>query len=771
MKLSISWVFDHIDADWKKLDINDLIKRFNQMVAEIEGFTKLSIDLVPFTLAHVTRTDEKQTALFSQEWQQECLAPGRKGIQIGQLFLIKKTQKGFDWALATDLGSGKDAILPALFCDESEVAGAWKNSFETEDYILELDNKSVTHRPDMWGHRGFAREIAAMFDMPLKPASQFLADKKVTQYTKTVPATKTNPCAIDMQAPLVCKRLAGMYLDNVVTQPSLLWMVHRLVRVDARPIEAIVDMTNYVMLEWGQPMHAFDMAQLPTNRLVPRMARMGESLVLLDGQTVELTPEDLVISDGDKALALAGVMGGRDSGISASTTSIIVESACFDAVTIRRTATRYKKRTEASARFEKSLDPNQNTQAVARFLKLMHDAKIKAVESDEIFSVGDPAQESTIVIAHDVIEKRLGVVLSPEFVYNMLTKLEFKVAVTNGIYTITIPTFRATKDIRIKEDIIEEIGRFYGYTNLAPELPKLQLRPAELGWVYRQRTIKQLLAHTAKMRELYSYAFFDEEFLNHVAWQPKDTLEVQSPVSENWRRLATSLVPGLLKAVTTASSEHDALRFFELGRTWHASADVVEKKSLAGVFFDKKNVDFYDAKALLQPLFDALKLSVEWVKVNQPTSPWYAPYQTAELFYNGTKIGVAGKMHPTFLQAVCQGDAFIFELDADFLLTHQPALERCTRECKYPGMVRDISMLVARDTTVDMILHSIAQVNTKISSVTLQDFFEKEEWPDQRAMTFRFVISDQERTMTKEEADVIWDAVAVQVKAVGAVIR
>lgn len=772
MKLSLAWVFDHIDADWKKVDITHLITQFNKVVAEIEGVEKISLDLAPFSLAQVRHVDAQNSTVFSAEWNQEYTLPApRKGCQVGSVYMIKKDGQAIAWATALDLGSGKDMALPALRVPESELKGSWKNAFEVHDYIIELDNKSVTNRPDMWGHRGFAREIAAMLELPFKSQDLFLADKKITQYTNTVPSSATNPIAITNKAPHAAKRFAGMYFADVQAQPSVLWMMHRLVRIDARPIDALVDMTNYAMYDWGQPMHAFDAAAIEGGSLVPRMAKNKETLTLLDGETIELTDQDLVVADAHKPLGLAGIMGGKYSGISATTKAILLESACFDATTIRISSVRYRKRTEASARFEKSLDPNNNTSALRRFVKLMRDAKIRAVESDEIFSLGDPVAPLLITIEHSFIEKRLGVTIAPEFIQTALKRLDLGIEYAQGIYSVSVPAFRSTKDVRIKEDIVEEVGRFYGYMAIDPQLPYLQLKPADLTWVYRQRTIKNIMAHAMQMRELYSYAFFDEEFLAQIKWNPGSTLEVKSPVSENWRRLVTTLIPGLLKAVVTNSAEHEALRFFEGGRVWHVGDAIREKKSVAGIMYDKKGVDFYAAKAELHKVFHALKCDVQWVKVAAPEYPWYAPYQTAHLMHNGTKVGIAGKIHPTFFAALCPGDAFVYELDADFMLHFKQSLVRYESGSKYPDMVRDISMLIGRTISAESIGSAIASVDAKIISVSLLDFFEKEEWPDQRAMTFRFVISDKERTMTKEEADSIWDCVAHALKNRGATIR
>lgn len=777
MKLSIAWIFDHIEADWKSIDIPDLAARFNQITAEIEGFEKITLDLAPFSLGTVRAIGADSVTVFSPEWNETITLPARKDASVDAWYIIKKGAKNQRWATLQDLKSDKEGIMPAVYVEESQRTGGWKKSFETEDYIIELDNKSVTHRPDMWGHRGFAREVAAILGLPLKNEKEFLAEYPVHEYQDKVPKSASNPIEIKIEAPQACKRFAGMYLRGVHNQPSHIWMAHRLARIDAKPIDMIVDTTNYVMYDLGQPMHAFDAAKIVTNTLIPRMAKNQEKITLLDGDTVELTSEDLVISDGPTPLALAGVMGGQNSGINKNTSTVLIESACFDAATVRRTSARYRKRSEASARFEKSLDPNQNVAAIQRFLKLMADAHVPFNPSPEIFSLGARAQETTIELSHEFIEKRLGNPIESAYVQALLEKLAFTVSVNKKNqdirYTIMVPTFRGTKDIKIKEDIIEEIGRFVGYTTMQAQLPALRIAPHDLHWVYQRRAIKQLMAHTLQMRELYTYAFFDEEFLATVLkWQPGKTLEVQSPVSENWRRLATTLMPNLFKAVVSNSAEHEKLAFFELARIWESEKNIIERKSLAGIFYSQKSpINFYDAKSQLTVMFDALKLPVEWNKVEVPEFPWYMPYQTAHIMHEGKKIGIAGKVHPSTMQQLCHGDAFIFELDADFLLAYKQPLKQFVAPSKYPEIVRDISMLIPRQESVSVISNRIETVSSKIVSVSLIDFFEKEEWPNQRATTFRFVISDKEKTMTKEEADVIWESVASVLKSMGAVIR
>lgn len=778
MKLSINWIFDHIQGSLKNYDIQDLIKRLSATTAEIEAVKKITIDLDTLTLARVTKQAGDSVTLESGEWKKEFVLEGGSRLVKDAVYLIKKEQKQYRLATMVDLGAEKEGVLPALACSDEEFKGSWKQSVETEDYTVTLDNKAVTHRPDLWGHRGFARELAAILGLSLKPEEYFLAAKPIKHFGLRAPESSTNPYTIEIADTRVCKRLAALHISSCNYKPSLMQTVFRLARIDARAIDAIVDATNYVMYDFGQPMHAFDAHKIEGNKLVAQAARDGEKLVLLDGEEITLTAADCIIGDGNKALALAGIMGGAQSGVSAHTKSLLLESANFDATAIRLTAARYKKRTEASARFEKSLDPNQNTQVLLRFLKLLDDAQITYSASSSIISLGDLAQEKAITVTNDFIVKRLGSPVAADMVVKILTALGFGVRAFPGIsdtqFDITVPTYRSTKDVSIKEDIVEEVGRFVGYAHIVPQLPTRQMAPLDHSRIRVTRAIKNHCAFALGMRELYTYAFFDEDFIRRVEFDPQNTVTIKNPVSENWKRLVTSLVPHLLKNVEINITKQDRLRFFEVGRVWslHNKTEITERGALA--YIDcayKSTIDFYDAKAQLQTLFDLLHVPVLWRKPQTPVAPWYDEHQTGELLVDNIVIGYAGKLSPVFLANVCEGECFAVELDMEFLLSYTSAERMFMPLPKYQTVSLDISMIVPHAVTVDSLESTIVQADARVCDIALVDFFEKPEWGDRRSVTLRFVLVDEHKTMTKEEIDDVWNSVVQSVKTLGAEIR
>jgi len=471
-------------------------------------------------------------------------------------------------------------------------------------------------------------------------------------------------------------------------------------------------------------------------------------------------------------------MGGAQSGISSKTTSILLESAHFDPTSIRRSSARYRKRTEASMRFEKNLDPHQNIDAITRFLFLLNSAGVEYTTSSSIVSLGILPQPKTIMVPHAFIESRLGIIIKPERVVSILENIGFNVtqSAEEDIieYNIIVPSFRATKDVKIPEDIVEEVGRYIGYDSLPRVMPAIQLRPSDLHAPYTTRAIKKFLSYGLLMHELYGYSFFDESALRALAWQPVDAVEITNPVSENYTRLVTTLQPHLLKAIADNSVHHNALRFYEWGRIWHMHGDdIIEQKSLSGIIFEEA-FNFYHGKTLLSRLFDMLHMDVAWTVYHGTAYPWLSAHQTATLMHNGKPIGVAGMVDESihhYLSPASVASAFIFELNADYLLQYRKPLVRFTPLSKYPSVRRDVSLLISNTLSAQSLISLIKDVDKRIEEVTLIDFFSKSDWKDQKAMTFHVELCDKEKTLVADEVEEIWKRVIAQLQQQGAVIR
>lgn len=783
MKVSLSWIFDHIGSNWKKHDAAKIVARFNQVTAEIESFEKVSIDLSSVFAGKVKDVEKEHIVLSVDELGKEVELPHRpKSVKKGDYFLLASDKKTFKWATCKSVGLDKDGLLTEFFISDKDAKGDWKKSFECEDVIFDVDNKSLTHRPDMWGHRGFAREVAAFLELEFRDKKEFLDDTVQNMDSKIGP---NKSFSVEIAAPKACLRFAGLHISSIENRPSDLFIASRLIKVGIRPINAIVDLTNYVMLDWSQPVHAYDANKIKDKKLIARMAKKGEKITLLDGKQLELDPQDLVIADSSKPVGLAGIMGGVGDSIETETNSVLFESAHFDSSCIRRTSLRHGIRTDSSSRFEKKLDPNQITDAVQRFVMLIKKLGIKHEINGNMICIGEPFKEKTIGVLHSFLEKRSGVKLKKDEVIESLTRLGFTVSCSpekmekDLLYTILIPSFRGAKDIEIKEDILEEVIRYFGFDNIALTLPAIKKMPHDSTPMFRMRKIKEFLVNSAKMTEQKNYFYYDEEFLKSVGLDFENCLQIKNPVSENNVRLASSLLPNLFKNIMQNCPNENSLSFFEEGRICRiANESVIEEKNLAGIFFEKrKDVNFYFGK---QVVTDFLKIcgmeEVEWRRIDEryKSSPWIMPNQSAEIFFNQVKVGVAGKIDNAFLDKIGglpESSAFFFDINLELLLSRMPEDKIYSPISKFQESTFDLCFMIPLSLTVSSLEGLLLDSNDFIKRVELIDFFENESWADKRSVAFRIWVDHPEKTLLKEEIEDVRNNALKVAKDMGASLR
>lgn len=769
MKLSLSWICDHLKIDQKDINVEHLIKRLNQTTAEIEAVAHVKIKVDSFHLVRILSIEEDKIIAQNVENDEKIVLDLKKDFIPGQMALIFKENDKNRWATLQDFGSERTDLVAPVFVPDEKLS-TWRDLIEKEDYILELDNKSINHRPDLWGHRGFAREVAAILNVKMVPEESICTPIEVQSFEKASSKSQEMPFELAIKDSVKCKRLAALYCSEIENTESNIWITSRLARLDARSIRTIVDLTNYVMFDMGQPLHAFDADKIAGEKLIADKGD-GRTLELLDGQEIQTISDEIVIYDGKSPLALGGLMGGISTVVDDKTSCVLLESANFEPHTIRRASLRIKKRTEASTRFEKSLDPNQNTAALQRYIKLFTELNLSVKSAKNIISLGDRARKTSIELNHEVIEKKLGFEVSPEFIKNTLERLGFGVLVLEQKYSITVPTYRGTKDITIKEDVIEEIGRFLEYNPEECELPYRQTTPFDTRPVYQKRKIKNLLSNALLMHEVYNYNLYDQDFLKKLKYAPAKAIFLKNPVSQNMQVLVESLIPNLIKNVTQNETKVDEARFFELAYVWdQVGSEIVESKKLAGVFWQQSKIDFYEFKSLLLEFFHGLQLSIEWVK-QKSLQPWWSENQTAALMIDGRCIGFAGKVDQKFLSSAVQGQAFIFEVDADFLLSYKPKQKHFTPIGKYQSVHLDVSLFAPLAVTVKALEDVIISSDDRIYVVELIDFYEKDEWLDKRSLTFRYFVQDLKKTMTKHEIEQVMKKVQVAVEGLKGIVR
>lgn len=776
MKISLSWLLDHLSLSLKDVHIKELVEQIGATTAEIDAVEEIQTDLLTFFIARIEIINT-QCEVYIVETGKKVSLPLRKDLAQGGFYLVKKEGALVKWASLAECGSKKDGLFPQLHISDEQALGSWRNDVESHDVIITIDNKAITNRPDLWGHRGCAREAAALLGKKLIDEDRIFASKTISHFPKE--AFKKDGQSFEFRineqnqvCGTPCRRFAGLVISKIDNTPSLPWMAFRLARVDSRAHNAVVDLTNYVMFDIGQPMHAFDAEKLSSQIIEVRCAQQGESLLLLDGVTALFDGSECVVTDGTHPVSLAGIMGGENTSVTSSTRSLVIESANFDPTSIRITAARLKKRTESSSRFEKSLDPNQNTLALLRFLKLLDETSIAYHAEESIVSLGPLISEKTVIVEQRKIELMIGMTITQEKVYSILTHLGFGVVKKDDEYVVTVPTFRATKDISLPEDIVEEIARFIGYKNIIPVLPKRKIAVFDTQTIERKRCVKQFLAYGCSMQEVQTYAVFEESFLSRLGIDPQAALFIKNPLSEQWQRLITSLIPNLIRCVVSNETEQEELKFFEISRVWFMQDSPIESQECAGIWYErKKNVDFYEGKEIVQKVFATVGIQVQWQKPEKGLPVWYDSNQSAELWYADRIVGRAGKVAKKFLGRVLEGDAFIFEIDANFLLHVVPDTKTHILASKYPSTEQDISLLVPLSLTVGALESAISKADSRINKVVLIDSFENPKWPGKKSLSFRISALSQTETLSKPDIETLFQHIISTVKSLGAEIR
>ena len=429
-----------------------------------------------------------------------------------------------------------------------------------DDWIIEIDNKSITHRPDLWGHYGIAREMAAMLGLPLRPLGLVDEGELTDRSLPEIPITLDEPA----RSP----RYSGLRMQALGAATSPLQMQSRLARVGMRPISFLVDLTNYIMAEIGQPMHAFDAARV--DRIEVGLAAPGETFRTLDHVDRTMPAGTLMIKCGGRSVAIAGIMGGAETEVTPGTREILLESANFNAAVVRRASAAMGLRTEASARFEKSLDPRLTVTAIRRFVYLARrqipDLRLSSRLSDAYPS---PQKPPTIRVDPARLSRVVGQPVSAERIRSILTPLEFDVRDDGAHLAVTPPTFRATKDISIEADIVEEVARYIGYGNIEEALPSVMARPHDVAAdrVVERRTI-ETLCQGGSFIEIHGYIWYDDDWLTKLDHEPGACVRLKNPVAASMTRLRRSLAPGLLAACERNRWRFDAFDLLEIGSTF-----------------------------------------------------------------------------------------------------------------------------------------------------------------------------------------------------------
>ena len=697
------------------------------------------------------------------------------GIKIKKAKLRGVESQGMICSLA-ELGLSK-SVVPKnyqegiyVFETEKELGSDVVEALGLNDYILDL---SITpNRADALSMRGLTYELGALYNNKV----DFNDVEKEEDYEAT-----SLQVAIESDS---CRNYVGQVVKNVEVTSSPLWLQTRLMNSGIRPINNIVDITNYVLLEFGQPMHAFD-KDLVGDKIVVRDAKEGEVLETLDGEERKLQTTDLVITDGTRAIALGGVMGGKNTEVSEETKNIILESAYFNPTSVRRTSAAHGLRSDSSARFEKGIDPNMQKAALARAVELILELCPNAVVESSV-GVVNKLDDKVVEITTSYINNYLGIILSTEEIVAILEGLSFKVEASGEDLVVKVPTRRP--DISIKQDLVEEVIRIYGYDNLASTLPKFS-KTTKGGLTYSQRMVRDLRAVYASLgfNDTINYSLVSEEEATQYTLEDHHKVRLLMPMTETHSTLRQSLIPGLLNTVqyNVARKQKD-LKLLEIGRVFFGSGDdniqpketVYLSAALTGEERSTKwlketsTLDFFAAKGYLEVVFERLGLE-EKVTYKKSILEGMHPGRFAEVYLGEKRIGFIGEVHPQVADKLGLNTTYVFEINLDEVISEGKVKPKYEEVTKYPEITRDIAMLVDVKDEYQNIYNVVESVNSKlITKVELFDLYVGAELlVGKKSLALTITYSDKQKTLTDEEVTAVHDKVLAALTAYGAIIR
>jgi len=789
MYISLNWLKDFVKIP-AKISAAEISKELTNHTVEVEGFitqaeqfNKVIIGRVLEVKKH-PNADRLKVALVDIKSKKLNIVCGAPNLAVGQLvpvalvgailpgnFEIKESEirgeKSSGMICAEDeLGIGKNHEGIIVLNDNAKIGEPFSKYLKADDIVLEVDNKSLSNRPDLLSHYGIARELGVIFDLSLKPYEK-LIDKKIKFLSD-----KENKLEVKLEDKEASPRYMAVKIDDLEVKESPAWLKERLIAVNQKPINNIVDLTNFVMLECGQPLHAFSSDKV--EKILVRKAHKNEHLETLDEKEINLSDEDLVISDGKKAIAIAGIMGGRDSGVKNETTSIILESANFKAAMIRKTSQKLGLRTEASSRYEKSLDPELTEVALFRFLTILKDICPNYKITSSLIDINQTNKETKkINLNLSWLVKKIGQEISHEKVLKILKQLGFLIEdENNDILLVTVPSWRAAKDVSTKEDLVEEVLRIYGYNNITSQLPTETLNFPEINEErLLERKIKNILSLRHGLSEVYNYSFVGEEQLKKLNIDFFNHLKLVNPLTDIQTMLRQSLVPGLVSNIKNNQAKADSLAFFEFGSVFfnspsslkkEASGDGVlpyqEKRLGIAIASDDRDL-LINLKGIVNNLFKNLinyELELEFLTPSEMPA-WADKNVVAKIKLFNEDLGVVALLSREAINNInLKKQVAIAELNYTTLFTLISNLETKTFKelSKFPEVVRDLSFVLNEKILYNEIKTEIIKFNDLIKKVELFDVYSGDKLAhDEKSLAFHVILRSDEKTLTTEEVD------------------
>lgn len=822
MKLSLNWIKDYVQipADWElsriAYDLTMSTVEVEDMIDLGKKFDKMIVGVIKEVLPHPNADKLKicKTDLGNDIREIVCggsnlknnmkvvvACPGAKvrWHGAGELVEIKNTKlRGVESygmiCASSEIGlsdlfpTTSEAEIVDLSNFSAKAGTPLADALGLNDIILEIDNKSLTNRPDLWGHYGIARELSALYNLPLKEFKPFKLSEiknfaeiknlleiknlsKTENLAKTENLPETNNLKIELQDENLCPRYVGIKIEGVSAKPSPFEIQSRIWRVGMRPINSLVDITNYVLLATGQPTHAFDLSNI-NGHIIVRKAKEKEKLLLLNGKELSLSQNDLIIADEKRPLALAGIMGGQDDTVFSETNKIIFEIANFEPYTVRRTASKFELRTESGIRYEKGIDPERCDLALSLAMQMLTELfpEMKITGYSDNYST--PLKRKEINISLDWLEKRLGRSFNNAEISDKLKRLGFEVKIDKNIMHIIAPTWRSTGDISLPDDILEEVARMFGYENFEPT-PITTTFKSSINQIEVDidRKIREYLAFRCGMTEIFTYPWINEEYIKALSVNTENMFCLSAPPSPNEKFIRSTLLPNLCKAVSENLRYFNEFSIFESAQIFNKNLSKSEydlkellpehKRNIAGALVGNfENVEnlFRTAKGILSQLPRYVHAeSISLKKVEKPI--WADNVIWLNIFQNENKLGnLALLSKKVSLDCGIKNSAvMLFELDIDALTLYPSRTNKFHQLPEYPFTTRDLSLLFDASVKWEDIFKTIKGKNNPedlLQDISYVGEYKGKQIPaGKKSLTFKLVIGSLKKTLTSNEID------------------
>lgn len=787
MFVSMNWIQDFVDLSGQ--DIEQLIHRFTLSTAEVEGIEYKGSDIKDVVVGEIISCDEHPDSdhlhvlkvdAGDEVFDVVCGAPNaRVGIKTA-LAKVGGKVAGMEMKPAKLRGimsygmccSAKELGISDDHSGIIELDNEYKNGTDVkdimpiDDIIFEVDNKSLTNRPDLWGHYGIAREFAALVDRPLKELPIMENPYSGDAYVDVTIANKD-----------LCYRYNAVRVENITKHVSPMEMQIRLFYCGTRAINLLADITNYIMLEIGQPMHAFNGDKL--DKIVIDTPKETYKFVTLDGQEREITPDTLMIHNENTPVCIAGIMGGLDSEIVDDTNSLVLESATFDAVSIRKSASRLNLRSDASARYEKTLDPEMTMIAEKRFLKLLFEIDPGCRCVTNITDVYVNKYDTIVVpFSKAFLDRYTGIDISSDRIEATLKSLGFGVDRNGDEFKVTVPSWRATKDVSMQADIVEEITRIYGYDNFEIKTTMEPLLPARTT-VKRsnENKIKDTLVKAYGMHEVHTRIWCDPDALRNLGLAPEDNVKLLGASDEKQTGiLRTTMMQCLLPFVYNNRSFRDSFGMFEIGRTVHGTREdgtADEHRTLGIVMYSKELSEkslYMKSVDLINTIISELKhKTVNYAKIAIEHA-WQHPKNTASISVDGTRIGTLNTIHPTTLAKIAKNAAVVcIEIDMDDFDAISFAELEFNEPSKFPAIDYDLSLVIPEGVRFESISACWdKKSNPELVKVSVIDIYDN---GIAKSVTVRLTFGLDDRTLTGDEVQARIDSILQKLGQKGIVLK